>query len=58
MGVPGDVNGDGDVNIGDINALISIILGGEDNTEGRSDVNGDGDVNIGDINAVIAIILG
>ena len=54
----GDVNGDGDVNIGDINALISIILGGEDNTNGRSDVNGDGDVNIGDINAVIAIILG
>lgn len=54
----GDVNGDGDVNIGDINALISIILGGEDNTEGRSDVNGDTDVNIGDINAVIAIILG
>lgn len=54
----GDVNGDGDVNIGDINALISIILGGEDNTNGRSDVNGDTDVNIGDINAVIAIILG
>ena len=57
MYVPGDVNGDGDVNIGDINALISIILGGEDNTSGRSDVNGDGDVNIGDINAVIALIL-
>ena len=53
----GDVNGDGDVNIADINKLISIILGGEDDTEGRSDVNGDGDVNIGDINAVIAIIL-
>ena len=56
-GVHGDVNGDGDVNIGDINALITIILGGEDNTDGRSDVNGDGDVNIGDINAVIAAIL-
>jgi len=54
----GDVNGDGDVNIADINALIAIILGGEDNSNGRSDVNGDGDVNIGDINAVIAIILG
>ena len=56
--VPGDVNGDDEVNIGDINALITIILGGEDNTEGRSDANGDGEVNIGDINAVIAIILG
>ena len=56
-GVPGDVNGDGEVNIGDINALITIILGGEDNTEGRSDANGDGEVNIGDINTVISIIL-
>ena len=56
-GVPGDVNGDGDVNIGDINALIAVILGAEDTTQGRSDVNGDGDVNIGDINAVINLIL-
>ena len=54
----GDVNGDGDVNIGDINKLISIILGGQDDTDGRSDVNKDTDVNIGDINAVIDIILG
>ena len=57
-GLKGDVNGDGEVNIADINALIGIILGGEDNTEGRSDVNGDGEVNIADINAVIEIILG
>ncbi len=57
-GLPGDVNGDGDVNIGDINKLISIILGGVDDTDGRSDVNKDTDVNIGDINAVINIILG
>ena len=54
---PGDVNGDDEVNISDINALISIILGGEDNSQGRADVNGDGDVNIGDINAVINISL-
>ena len=26
MYVPGDVNGDGDVNIGDINAVIALIL--------------------------------
>ena len=54
----GDVNGDGEVNIGDINKLVSIILGAEDDTNGRSDVNEDGEVNIADINAVIAIILG
>ena len=54
----GDVNGDGEVNITDINALIDIILGGTDNSEGRSDVNGDGEVNISDVNDVIDIILG
>jgi hypothetical protein len=55
--IPGDVNGDGEVNIGDINTLIDIILGGTDKTKGRADVNKDGEVNIGDINAVIDIIL-
>ena len=57
--VSGDVNNDGEVNISDINKVISIILG-EPNDEAmmhRADVNGDGDVNIGDINALIAIIL-
>ena len=54
----GDVNGDGEINIADINAVIDIILGGNDSTEGRSDVNGDSEVNIADINAVIDIILG
>ena len=55
--LPGDVNGDGEVNIADINALIDIILGGADNSEGRSDVNKDGEVNIADINSIIDIIL-
>lgn len=54
----GDVNGDGEVNIADVNAVINIILGGSDSTEGRSDVNGDGEVNIADINTIINIILG
>ena len=53
----GDVDGNGEVNIADVNALIDIILGGRDNSEGRSDVNKDGEVNISDINAVIDIIL-
>ncbi len=54
-GMPGDVNGDGEVNIADINALIDIILTGE--SKPAADVNGDGEVNIADINAVIDIIL-
>ena len=52
----GDVNGDGEVNISDINAVISIILHPE-TVNDKADVNGDGEVNISDINAVITIIL-
>ena len=55
--LPGDVNGDGEVNIADINAVIDMILGGSGNTA-AADVNGDGEINIADINAVIDIILG
>ena len=52
----GDVNGDGEVNISDVNALIDLILSGSSDTAG--DVNYDGEVNISDVNAVIDIILG
>ena len=54
-GVKGDVNGDSEVNIADINAVIAVILGGDSNT--AADVNGDSEINIADINAVIDIIL-
>ena len=55
----GDVNGDGEVNIGDVTALISIILSAtpESVYEPDADVNGDGEVNIGDVTALIDIIL-
>lgn len=51
----GDVNGDGEVNIADVNAIIDMILSGFSNSSG--DVNGDGEVNIADVNAVIDKIL-
>ncbi len=51
----GDVNGDGEINIADVNAIIDIILSGKTNILG--DVNNDGEVNIADVNAVIDIIL-
>ena len=54
-GIPGDVNGDGEVNIGDLNAVIAMIL--SSNFEASGDVNNDGEVNIGDVNAIIGIIL-
>ena len=53
--LPGDVNSDGEVNIGDVNALVSMILAGDGSASG--DVNRDGEVNISDVNQVIALIL-
>ena len=57
--LPGDVNGDNEVNIADVNAIIAIILSGntDDETRERADVNNDGEVNIADVNAIIDIIL-
>ena len=54
-GVKGDVNGDNEVSIADVNALIDMILSGNQMPNG--DVNGDSEVSIADVNAVIDIIL-
>lgn len=51
----GDVNGDGEVNIGDLNAVISVIIAG--NANSAADLNRDGEVNIGDANTVLDLIL-
>ena len=51
----GDVNGDGEVNISDVNDLINAILLGYQLDNG--DVNEDGEINISDINEIINIIL-
>lgn len=53
--IPGDVNGDGEVNIADVNAIIDVILTGVPNA--GADVNRDGETNIADVNVVIDIIL-
>jgi len=54
---PGDVTGDGNVDIGDVNAVINMMLGKTDQTT-AGDVTGNGSVDIGDVNAVINIMLG
>lgn len=51
----GDVNGDGELNIGDVNVLINMILSGEISNTG--DVDGDGEIGISDVNALIDLIL-
>ncbi|MBR4830072.1 MAG: hypothetical protein IKZ92_09785 [Muribaculaceae bacterium] len=52
----GDVNGDGEVTVADVNCVIDVILGGNGNHY-AADVNNDGEITIADINAVINIIL-
>lgn len=58
--IKGDVNGDGSVDIADINATISIILQESSASDflGDPDANGDNDIDINDINLMISIILG
>ena len=55
----GDVNGDGQVGIGDIVAVTNVMAGSGGNiTEAQADVNGDGQVGIGDIVAITNIMAG
>ena len=51
----GDVNGDGEVNVADVNVVIDMILSGAPANDG--DVNHDGEVNIADVNTLIGMIL-
>lgn len=55
----GDVNGDGQVNVTDVSALIARILGKpvEDFDAEAADVNSDGQLNVTDITETINIIL-
>ncbi len=55
--VTGDINGDGIVDITDVNAVINMVLGKEEKTS-SADVDGSGTVDITDVNAVINIMLG
>ena len=50
-----DLNGDGEVNIIDINYLIDVIV--HNRGADQCDLNGDGEVNIADVNALVKYIL-
>ena len=58
--VRGDVTGDGLVDVADVNAVISIMLGKTEASsyKGVADVTADGIIDVSDVNAVIAITLG
>ena len=54
--IPGDLNGDGDLNIMDIIVLVNIILGNADPTD-TGDLNADGNVDIMDAVVLVNVIL-
>ena len=56
-GSTGDVNGDNQVNIADVTALIDLLLGGG-TPPASADVNGDGQVTIADVTELIDMLLG
>ena len=53
----GDINGDGEVNVSDVTALINKILGSSTYTDAVCDINGDGEINVSDVTALINMIL-
>ena len=54
----GDVNGDGTVDISDVNIVINLMLGKDTSEDFDGDINEDGNVDISDVNMVINLMLG
>ena len=55
--VRGDVNGDGNVSITDVTALIDLLLGSDSISNQAADCNQDGDIDITDVTALIDFLL-
>ena len=58
--IPGDVNGDGEINIADANSVIDVVIMGGNSGHTRvpaADMNDDGEVNITDVNEIINLII-
>ena len=54
---PGDINGDGTLNVGDATGIINLLLNAGEECPAYCDVNGDGTVNIADITVLINMLL-
>lgn len=56
----GDINGDGKVDISDVNIVINIMLGKNSSDEypGNANVDGQGAIDISDVNIIINLMLG
>ena len=57
-GVPGDVDGDGEVTASDVTALYSFLLSGDDSSIVNGDQDGDGEITASDVTYVYSILLG
>ena len=57
--LPGDINGDGVINIVDVTTLVNIIINGEGDAAARkaADVNNDGNINVVDVTCLVGMIL-
>ena len=53
----GDVDDDGEINIGDVTILIDLLLAGDAIINETADVNGDGEVNVSDVTILIDRVL-
>ena len=55
-GIPGDINGDGLLNILDVVSLVNLVMTGDYDDSG--DINGDGMLNILDVVSLVNLVLG
>lgn len=57
--MPGDVDGDGNINIQDVTALINFLLNGDASMihTANADVDADGSIKIGDVTTLINLLL-
>ena len=58
-GIVGDVDGNGTVDVTDVNILVNIILGKANAADyPNANINGEDGIDVSDVNAVVNIILG
>ena len=55
--IPGDINGDGIVNVSDVTALVNHILNEDYSNAEICDINGDGVVNVSDVTDLVSLML-
>lgn len=58
-GIVGDVDGNGTVDVADVNILVNIMLGKANAADyPNANVDGQGGIDVGDVNAIVNIMLG